>query len=252
MRDDLSITMTAHAINYDAFERDLAAEAQSPADRERWIFDELPYTWEVRYKQMTNRPTLLLRIEYQGFLYYYDHFVHYEQKGAVPLSDEIEDRVIGVVGKSVPAPSNRKASSWRAGLIGGTEKRWGRQFDKGHFIAHYLGGGTQLNLFAQRRDLNRGWSSAGKLYREMEDYCFEHPGTLCFHRPIYLDDNARPAALDFGLLRDDGRIWVARFDNQEVVAEGQPFVCKIPKGKELNAWVTLRRSEEQQREKPDA
>jgi hypothetical protein len=120
----------------------------------------------------------------------------------------------------------------------------GAQFDKGHFIAHYLGGGTQLNLFAQRRDLNRGWSAEGKLYREMERYCFEHPGTLCFHRPIYLDDSSRPAALDFGLLRQDGRLWVARFDNREVVAEGRPFVCMIPKTKELNSWITLWRREE--------
>jgi hypothetical protein len=197
---------------------------------------------------MTNRPTLLVRIEYQGFLYYYDHFVHYEQKGLAPISDDIEDRVIGVVGKSVPTSPDRGASWWRARLIGGTEKRWGAQFDKGHFIAHCIVGGTQLNLFAQRRDLNRGWSAEGKLYRKMEGYCFEHPGTLCFHRPIYLNDSARPAALDFGLLREDGSLWIARFDNQEIVGN-EPFVCRIPKGEELNAWVTLRRNEQQQQRK---
>jgi hypothetical protein len=122
--------MTVHAINYEAFETDLATEAPSMPGKERWILDELPYTWDVRYKQMTKRPTLLLRIEYQGFLYYYDHFVHYEQKALVPLSENSEDRVIGVIGKSVPTAASRKAVSWRAGLIGHTEKRWGRNSTK--------------------------------------------------------------------------------------------------------------------------
>lgn len=35
-----------------------------------------------------------------------------------------------------------------------------------------------MNLFLQRRDLNRGWSQQGKQYRAMEQYLADHPGTF--------------------------------------------------------------------------
>ena len=43
--------------------------------------------------------------------------------------------------------------------------------DKGHFIAHAIGGGLDMNIFSQARDLNRGISEQGKVYRLMERYC---------------------------------------------------------------------------------
>lgn len=71
----------------------------------------------------------------------------------------------------------------------------------------------ELNVFVQRRDLNRGWSDAGKRYRRMEDYCVRNPGTFCFSRPIYTDGSAKPAMLEFGALKTDGELWVELFDN---------------------------------------
>jgi hypothetical protein len=47
----------------------------------------------------------------------------------------------------------------------------------------------------------------------MEKYCFENPGTLCFSRPIYGDGSARPATLEFGVVRGNGKLWVEKFDN---------------------------------------
>src|SRR5947209_6594094 len=46
----------------------------------------------------------------------------------------------------------------------------GARADRGHFVAHTAGGPMDMNLFPQRRDLNRGWSAQGKQYRLMERY----------------------------------------------------------------------------------
>jgi len=147
---------------------------------------------------MTARQVQLDCIEYNGYRYNYDNYNNFEIHGVVPYSETHEDRIMGVIGKSGTALSTaKKASNWLKGLIGGTEARWGPQFDKGHYIARAIGGGEQLNIFPQRRDLNRGRSAAGHLFREMEKYCVRNPGILCFHRPIYLDESAQPVALNF-------------------------------------------------------
>jgi hypothetical protein len=243
--------MSSFAIKYDLLQQVLDAEAPSLSEKHQLLLDELPYTWEVHYQRMTTRPTFIVSIEYNGFAYWYDHYIHHEMHGTTALSDTIEDRVIGVIGKSVRRSRTKQTASWLRGLIGGTEKRWGPQFDKGHFIAHTLGGGTQLNIFPQRRELNRGHSAAGRTFVEMEKYCRLHAGTLCFHRPIYLDESARPAALDFGLLTEAGKLWVQRFDNRELPVEGAFFQSQIPRGKELNSWVTRRKLEEKTVNSPE-
>ena len=47
----------------------------------------------------------------------------------------------------------------------------------------------------------------------METYCYENPGTFCFSRPIYTDGSSVPRLLEFGVLKDDGNLWVEVFDN---------------------------------------
>src|SRR5260370_16897464 len=84
------------------------------------------------------------------------------------------------------------------GWVGPTGRTLGDSWDKGHFIAHSIGGSVdqaEVNVFVQRRDLNRGWSTAGKRFREMEKYCELNPGTFCFSRPIYQDQMAKPALI---------------------------------------------------------
>jgi hypothetical protein len=100
------------------------------------------------------------------------------------------------------------------GFVGHTEKYLGRDFDKGHFIAHALGGSVNINLFPQVRHINRGWSAEGKIYRQMERYCFENPGGMLFSRPLYADCSSRPAEIEFGVLRTDGTLWVRLFTNR--------------------------------------
>lgn len=70
-----------------------------------------------------------------------------------------------------------------------------------------------MNVFSQERRLNRGWSSQGKAYRQMETYCNERPGTLCFSRPIYADSSSVPRWLEFGVLKDVQTLWVEVFAN---------------------------------------
>jgi hypothetical protein len=76
------------------------------------------------------------------------------------------------------------------------------RFDKGHFIGHALGGLLHINLFPQSREINRGWSELGKLYRKMEQYCEKNTGTYCFSRPIYGGYSAHPSVIEFGALKE--------------------------------------------------
>ncbi|MBC7947441.1 MAG: hypothetical protein H7Y42_06150, partial [Chitinophagaceae bacterium] len=99
------------------------------------------------------------------------------------------------------------------GWVGQTEKYLGANTDKGHFMAHTIGGGLEVNIFAQCRDINRGWSKRGKVYRSMEKHCAKNAGTFCFNRPIYSEDTNRPCMIEFGVLMEDGKLWVEKFDN---------------------------------------
>lgn len=127
-----------------------------------------------------------------------------------------DGRLIVVCGRSRPTP--RKRDDYRLkGWVGKLQQSPDIKLDKGHFIGHSLGGavdGVEVNVFIQRRDLNRGWSEAGKLYRKMEAYCVRHPNTFCFSRPMYASNLYGPSFLDFGILTSDGRLWVNRFDNR--------------------------------------
>ena len=76
------------------------------------------------------------------------------------------------------------------------------------------GGSLDINLFPQRRDLNRGWSREGKLFRKMERCVASHPGVFYFHRPIYVDATWIPGPPELGLLTVEGTWWVERFANR--------------------------------------
>jgi hypothetical protein len=86
-------------------------------------------------------------------------------------------------------------------------------------MAFSIGGvidGFELNVFVQRRSLNRGWKShpRGRLYRQMEAYYAANAGTLCFSRPIHCDETAKPTFVEFGILKPDGALWVEAFENR--------------------------------------
>jgi len=180
-----------------------------------FLMEELPHLWRRAYEAMSKRQVSLVRIRQSSFEYIYDNYCYLEASGVIPYS-LVEDRLVGVLGLSAPQPRLRDDYRLR-GWVGPTEKVYGKQFDKGHFIAHAIGGAvdrSEMNVFVQRRDLNRGWSPEGKLYREMEKYCVSNPGVFCFSRPLYKDSTSQPTCLEFGILKGTGELWVECFDNR--------------------------------------
>lgn len=126
-----------------------------------------------------------------------------------------ESRIIAAFGISIPNKTKRDDYRLR-GWVGKTNEHFGPEWDKGHFIAHTIGGSVhhaELNVFKQLRSLNRGWSDEGKEYRKMEEYCKLNPGTFCFQRAIYEDDTANPVVCEFGLLTKEKTLWVKQFSN---------------------------------------
>jgi hypothetical protein len=204
--------VTRGSVNYAAV---LSRAPSACSEVTAFLIDELPYVWRDAYTEMTSRVTNIVRWRYGAFEYLFDDYASLETTGVVPYDPNVEARLVAALGCSEPRETARDDYRLR-GWIGATKKVFGREWDKGHFIAHSIGGkvdGLEANVFVQRRDLNRGWSAAGKRFRDMEQYCVSHRGTLCFSRPLYIDESARPAAVEFGVLKDNRELWVECFDN---------------------------------------
>ena len=152
----------------------------------------------------------LVRFKHGSFDYICDLYSQLEATGAVPYDQTVRDRVVAVFGTSSRALKNRDVKRIRVGV---SEEFEGTERDDGHFMAHCIGGGLDVNVFSQERRLNRGWSPQGRTYRQMESYCYEQPGTFCFSRPIYADGSGVPRWLEFGLVQADQTLWVEVFDN---------------------------------------
>jgi hypothetical protein len=200
------------AVDYSGVLSRAGVESAELAD---FLLRELPYVWRDAYIDMTTRQTNVVRWQYGSFEYLFDDHASLEATGAVLRDRNVEARLVAALGRSEPRETARDDYRLK-GWIGATEKTFGREWDKGHFIAHSIGGavdGLEANVFVQRRDLNRGWSEAGKRFRDMEKYCVLNRGTLCFSRPLYIDETARPAFVEFGVLMSNGELWVERFDN---------------------------------------
>ena len=188
----------------------------SNEELEDFLSEELPYVWLDHYLATTSRQTAVTRFFHGRFEYFYDDYATLEQTGAVPYSSLDEARLVAVIGRSAPQQTKRDDNRLR-GWVGPTQHIFGKEWDKGHYIAHSIGGavdGLEANVFQQRRDLNRGWSPEGKIFRSMEHHCAAHPGTLCFHRPSYTDGTALPSTLEFGILLPERKFWVEHFTNR--------------------------------------
>lgn len=212
--------MSPNRLDYDA----LWCETKGLSDAEAldYFEEHLPFLCRDVYLRVGDRPADILRVQHEGFEYIFDNYSALEASGAVSYSPTQESRLVVAHGRSAPRKRARDDHRLR-GWVGPTEKAFGHGWDKGHFIAHSLGGavdGVEANVFVQRRDLNRGWSEEGKRFRRMEQQCFENPGTLCFARPIYIDGTSRPAWLEFGIVEPSSGPRVECFDNR--LGEGPP------------------------------
>lgn len=172
-----------------------------------YLMTALPALWQEQYKKMTATPTYVQHIQ-KHFSLLYD----FQSIAQDDNEDYTEDRVVVFYGLSQQSAVKRDAVRMKGYLVHGFE--WtDKDTDKGHFIGHSLGGNVDENLFPQKRQINRGQSAQGKIYRKMENYCAKNPGTFCFSRPIYCDFSTRPFILEYGLLTEEGKLWVEQFDN---------------------------------------
>lgn len=129
------------------------------------------------------------------------------------------ERVVLAYGISTKPTTGRDASRMRRFPdvnVGVRANLGGSSFDadRGHFLSHASGGALDINLFPQRRELNRGWSAEGKTFRRMEACVAARPGTFHFHRAFYDDDTWIPDRLQYGVLTDDHSWWVENFANK--------------------------------------
>jgi hypothetical protein len=144
--------------------------------------------------------------------------LQFVQSGATYLFDlasavgaEQEDRTLAAW-TITPATVGKRDVSYQRGfpLPPDTD---GTLVDRGHLIPHLSGGEFGPNLFRQRRDLNRGWSSQGKRFRALEGEAATTPGTFYFGHLLYEDGTAYPTEIETGLLRGD-TLHVDRFRNR--------------------------------------
>ena len=176
---------------------------------------ELCDFWLAHYWQNCERATCIVEVDIGTFVYVYDQVSDLVKKGVLPSDPFIPDRLVGVYGTSAPPVETREKSRIR-NWVAPTEEYYGKGRDKGHAIGRALGGGAHgpgINTWDQERALNRGWSERGRVFRKMEKYCAQNPGTFCFTRARYVDQKSKPKALEFGIAMPDCSLWVEEFEN---------------------------------------
>lgn len=199
--------MTVRAVPYAEI---LDAARTSNEGVAEFLRQELPLCWQDRYLLMTERPSEILVFSYGAFDYICDVYQQSEPYDVVSTKLPVEARLVAAIGTSSPK-SKKRDDSRRRGLtlsaMPGPEAMW----DKGHYIAHAIGGtvdGNEANVFLQLRSVNRG------RYRTMEAYCQANAGVTCFSRPIYTDTSAHPTRIEFGVLKTNGELWVESLPNR--------------------------------------
>ena len=196
--------LTAFAIDYSGLLDDAGTGGYE--ELVGFLVEELPYCWMKQYRAMIEHEPYVLDVHDRGFNFLFDlTLANYDKSDP----ERPDDRVVAAYGLSKAAEAKRDASRIRGfGTLRGT--RGPR--DKGHFMAHSMGGSLDINIFPQHPDVNRG-RGEWKLYRQMERYAARHAGTFVFSRPIYLDSGWVPHALEYGILLREPQFWVERFPN---------------------------------------
>ncbi len=150
-----------------------------------------------------------------GFTFLIDHIWDHATERDV-IKELPETRVVSFFGISntnlVKENVYRRRVGWGNTTLAFSE--FPGQYDKGHFIAHGFGGPVDVNLFPQRRDINRGWSEEGKRYRKMERYVAANHGTLVFSRPVYTDRSICPHTLEYGYFDKELNLQIQTFPNR--------------------------------------
>lgn len=124
---------------------------------------------------MTSHQVNVVRWQHGSFEYFFDDYTSLESRGLVPYASDIEARLIGVLGCSSPKTTHRDDYRLK-GWIGPTEKVFGTGRDKGHYIAHTIGGNAHesccvardLQPTPDRSMIIRYWMSISNNKRDWE------------------------------------------------------------------------------------
>lgn len=164
---------------------------------ESWILNELSNTWIAAYNKTIQISNEILKFS-DG---------HYQC-----LFDYNYERVICFFCISQPTKDARDKKRQAGFIPGFTSYYHGK--DRGHFLSHCQGGGMDVNFFPQKKEINRGWSAAGKIYRKMERFCSKNHGIICFSRPLYEANNITwdPEQIEYGII-DHAQFRVVVFPN---------------------------------------
>jgi hypothetical protein len=136
---------------------------------------ELVYEWCEIYEAMSSRTTNIVRFQCGTYEYLYD-YSSLEATGRVPDDPVMEARLVAVSGRSLFQEKARDDFRLK-GWLGAMETTFGREWDKGHFIAHSIGGavdpgrgeclrevaGLESGLVGGRKALSRDGSLLLKL-----------------------------------------------------------------------------------------
>jgi hypothetical protein len=171
------------------------------------------YDWSDVYREESRLFGDVTHQNFYNFTFGYDHVMNNDFASRSCLPDSRVIFAFGVT-DNVVNKENRKLIRNFWGSASETFGYLDQEYDKGHFIAHVSGGPIDINIFPQRRDINRGWSVEGKRYRAMEKHISKHPGTFVFSRPLYNDFSCCPAFIEFGYYDTHGVFEIAVFPNK--------------------------------------
>jgi len=180
-----------------------------------FLRSELPDRWIKVYRKMAQSPTSIHHFQHHGFEFLFDRASELHARGVVPDERAVEDRIIVAYGQSTAA-TGRNDNGPKRNLLGSAAERFGDNTERPYLPGGALGGTFDVSLYPQYRDLENERSADSRAYRGMKKHCAEHPGTFCFTRLVYTTRSWRPTAIEHGLLRADGTLWVRTFKNAAV------------------------------------
>jgi hypothetical protein len=172
------------------------------------FWNEICHDWTEQYRKKFPQYGEITLSHYHAFAFTIDHEVE-----AGPETPET--RVISFFGISynhIDTKNRRRMRDYWS--MKELSELIGKPYDRGHYMAHGFGGPIDVNIFPQRRDVNRPWSAEGKRYCEKERYVRNNPGTLAFSRPIYNDLTACPHQLEYGYFDKDFKLVTEIFPNR--------------------------------------
>lgn len=174
------------------------------------LVDELENLWIESYVAHSKHKPAIQQFKDGGMMFLYEL--------TTSNGSDADDRLVVAHGFSSGTIAPRDVYRIQGTFEGGLDIPSKGKFDKGHALAHSIGGGLDANLFPQNIELNRGWSEEGKTYRAMEKLASANQGTFVFSRLIYGDNTWVPFTIEYGVMRESGSLWVESFTNYQAPA----------------------------------